>query len=40
MTKGSCQECGTRDATPNEAYCFECYHAPWGIGWEQDQQSS
>lgn len=29
-----CDLCGQPTNTPDA--CFECYHAPFGVGWEQD----
>lgn len=34
----SCDLCGQPTNTPDA--CFDCYHAPFGIGWEQDMMES
>lgn len=32
----ACQHCGQPTNTPDA--CFDCYHAPFGIGWEEERE--
>ena len=33
-----CVGCPNDYAPPGEDYCFQCYHAPFGAGWEREME--
>lgn len=32
-----CVGCADDYAPPGEEFCFQCFHAPYGPAWEQEQ---